>query len=119
MALTPPDTVVRIGEMLGTTEIFPAVEGGWFIPTFRVDRGKYQVPDKPPPEGEPGINPGVASTGPASGGYYVLLPGELGALPTLKCDELYVFVAGNPVEVLQIGPAGHLRREVVGPLGAG
>ncbi len=100
--------------------VFPVTEGGWFFPSGQGDQGRYQPPNSAPPLGEGGIDPLIRSTRPWSSGYYLLTTGfnSLGALHTLKCDEHYTLVDGDPAELFTITPGGQSSKKVLSQNGA-
>lgn len=63
----------------------------------------------------PRTGPRAGSLIPASGGYYVLLPGEIGALHELAATELYVWLEGNPVRLTCIDGTGQVCIRELGP----
>jgi predicted cupin superfamily sugar epimerase len=71
-------------------------EGGWYRETHR---SSLQLP------------PGVLGSGyssPRAAGtaiYYLLTPDSFSALHRLPADEVFHFYLGDPVEMLQLGPA--------------
>ena len=113
-----PKTVEILRLRFGIDAAFPAPEGGWFLPTGVAERGRYEPPATDPRPDEPGTPSDIASTVPASSGYYVLVEGGLGALHVLKGVEIYAFVEGDPVEICRIDPGGHADVICLGPPGA-
>lgn len=81
-------------------------EGGWFAETWR---SQETIP-----------HPGLLSryTGPRSAGtaiYYLLEPQNFSEMHRLASDEVFHFYLGDPVEMLQLPPAGSASRIVLGP----
>jgi len=112
-----PDKVRELAESLGIDLVFPVPEGGWFLPTFKSERGAWVPPLDDLGQDQLGSNSDTTGRVPAAGGYYVLLKGELGALHQLKCAELYTFVDGDPLEMMILGPGDALEKLVLGPAG--
>ena len=71
-------------------------EGGWFRETYRLER------------------PGSPTGNRATAIYYLLTPEIFSELHRLPGDEIYHFYLGDPVELLQLGPDGEVRRDVLG-----
>jgi len=67
-----------------------AHEGGWFAETYR-------APAAP------------GGRAPASAIVYLVEPGAFSALHRLDADEVFHFYLGDPVEMLQLGPAEESR----------
>ncbi len=68
--LVTPALVRSLADSLGDGAVFGAAEGGWFIPAWTVETGSYV----------PARGSSLQSTTPGSGGYYILLAGEVGGL---------------------------------------
>ncbi len=73
-------------------------EGGWFRETYRAGDSLA-----PPALGGRYAAPRSVSTAI----YYLLTPTTFSALHRLASDEVFHFYAGDPVEQLQLHPAGH------------
>jgi len=67
------------------------IEGGWFRRTY-TSNGNVELPR------------GVRAQGTAI--YYLLEPGTFSEMHVLDSDEIFHFYLGDPVEMLQLHPAG-------------
>lgn len=47
--------------------------------------------------------------------YYLVTPEEFSSLHRIRCDEIFHFYAGDPVEMIQINEAGELKKITLGP----
>lgn len=90
--LVIPALVRSLADSLGDGTVFGAAEGGWFIPAWTVETGSYV----------PARCSSLQSNTPGSGGYYILLAGEVGGLHVLDCFEIYSFVGGDPATAMTI-----------------
>jgi predicted cupin superfamily sugar epimerase len=85
-------------------------EGGYYRRTYEAS-GIIPARDLPKHEG-----PRVYSTAI----YYLITPDSYSALHRVPQDELFHFYLGDPVEMIQLSPAGVLTELVIGPdLGKG
>lgn len=50
----------------------------------------------------------------ASAIYYLLAAGQFSHLHRLNCDEVYTFIMGDPLELLEITADGTARRHILG-----
>jgi predicted cupin superfamily sugar epimerase len=98
--LTAEDVIARLGlEPL-------AIEGGWFRETHR-------SPTMLPAHALPPVYAGDRATSTTI--YYLLTPSTFSALHRLPSDEVYHFLHGDPVEMLQLPPGAPARRVTLGP----
>ena len=96
--LTAQDVIAQ----LGLTPL--EVEGGWFRETYRSELTVFGAPL--PVEGD-GRTAATAI-------YYLLTPETFSALHRLPHDEIYHFLLGDPVEMLQLAPGAPAHRRVLG-----
>jgi predicted cupin superfamily sugar epimerase len=96
-------TAEEIRRLLGLTPL--PHEGGFFAETYRASDMI--------PAGFGGSDPNDARAL-ATAIYYLLTPDTFSALHRLSGDELFHFYLGDPVEMLQLGPAGEARVIVLG-----
>lgn len=71
-------------------------EGGFFRETYRA------TPD------ETGRSFGTAI-------YYLITPTSYSLLHRLRCDEMYHFYAGDPIELVQVTRKGEIKTTTLGP----
>jgi predicted cupin superfamily sugar epimerase len=76
------------------------IEGGWFRRTYTSDK-TVQLPR------------GARAQGTAI--YYLLEPGTFSEMHVLESDEIFHFYLGDPVEMLQLHPAGRSALFTLGP----
>jgi uncharacterized protein len=96
-------TAEQLRQLLGLVPL--EAEGGDFAETYRAT------------EVVPGGLPGHewADGRPlATAIYYLLAPGTFSAIHRLRSDEMFHFYLGDPVEMLQLDPAGEGRVVVLG-----
>lgn len=86
------------------------LEGGYF-------RETYRSADTLPASLWPGRYRADKNAGTAI--YYLLTPDTFSALHRLPTDEVYHFYLGDPVELVQLGPAGGQVRKLGNDLSAG
>jgi predicted cupin superfamily sugar epimerase len=98
----PPLTAAEVIERLGLTPL--EVEGGWFRETHRSELTVFGASLHAEGDGR------TASTAI----YYLLTPDTFSALHRLPHDEVYHFLLGDPVEMLQLAPGAPTRRVVLG-----
>jgi len=100
VCLTAEEVIARLG-------LAPhPEEGGYF-------RETYRSAERMPP----------TALGPGYGGprahstaiYYLLTPTTYSAMHRVKSDEVYHFYLGDPIEMLQLVPAGGGRTILIGP----
>jgi uncharacterized protein len=80
-------------------------EGGFFRETYRAD-------ERIAAAALPARYRGPRALGTAI--YYLLTPGTCSALHRLRSDEIFHFLAGDPVEMLQLLPDGSGRTVILG-----
>ncbi len=98
---------VTADELIALLQLAPhPKEGGYFRETYRAGE-RISVAGLPERYGSP------RSHGTAI--YYLLKPGSFSELHRLKSDEVFHFYLGDPVRMLQLGPAGQARSMVLGP----
>jgi predicted cupin superfamily sugar epimerase len=81
-------------------------EGGYFRQTYRSARTEPAAHFFPGRAGQRFLATAI---------YYLITPQEFSALHRLDQDELFHFLLGDPVEMLQIDPDGTASRLVMGP----
>jgi predicted cupin superfamily sugar epimerase len=81
------------------------VEGGYFRETYR---STLTVPADVLPHDYGGVRNVATAI------YYLLTPESVSAIHRVKSDEVFHFYAGDPVEMLHLGPDGAARRVVIG-----
>ena len=96
-------TAEQIRRLLGLMPL--EHEGGHFAETYRATDVF--------PSGLPGGS-GPDARALATAIYYLLSPGTFSALHRLRWDEMFHFYLGDPVEMLQLDPAGVGRVVVLG-----
>jgi uncharacterized protein len=82
------------------------IEGGYFRETYRCAEG-LSAERLPPRYGGP------RSFGTAI--YYLITPTSFSRLHRLKSDEVYHFLLGDPVRILQLPPGGAAHEVILGP----
>lgn len=86
-------------------------EGGYFVESYRSEE---KLPADVLAEGALHKGPG-GQRSLATAIYYLLTPDTFSAIHRLRCDELYHFYLGDPVEMLNLYPAGELKTIILGP----
>jgi predicted cupin superfamily sugar epimerase len=76
-------------------------EGGWFREVHRSSRLLPQVP------GYPGVRPAFTAI------YFLLARGDSSAFHRLRSEEAWIFLAGDPLELILLGR--EVRRITIGP----
>jgi hypothetical protein len=90
--------VVTVEEIMELLHLRPLpAEGGYYAESYR-------AVENVPAAGLPERYGGPRAHGTAI--YYLLVPGECSRLHRLRTDEVWHFYLGDPVEMLQLGPAG-------------
>ncbi len=80
-------------------------EGGWFAETYRSEEGIDARALPPRYRGARALGTAI---------YYLLTPESFSAMHRLASDEIFHFYLGDPVEMLQLWPAGSARTVMIG-----
>jgi predicted cupin superfamily sugar epimerase len=91
---------MKVTEIIHRLQLAPHPEGGWF-------RETYRAPESVAAAALPRRFGGARSLSTAI--YFLLEAGQCSRLHRIKADEVWHFHAGDPVDVVEIDPAGRLK----------
>jgi len=92
-------------EIIARLNLTPHPEGGYFRETYRAAEAIGQPALPPRFGGDRSISTAI---------YYLLEAGDCSHFHRIRSDEVWHFYAGDPLNVVEIDPAGHLKTTRLG-----
>ncbi|WP_395017272.1 cupin domain-containing protein [Dongia sp.] len=96
---------MNVSAIVEQLQLQPHPEGGWFRETYRAAESVVAAALPRRFNGERSISTAI---------YFLLEAGQCSHLHRIKADEVWHFYAGDPLDVVEIDPAGSLRTTRLG-----
>jgi predicted cupin superfamily sugar epimerase len=97
---------MKAADLVRELDLKPHPEGGWFRETYRAAETITAAALPRRFGGERSISTAI---------YFLLEAGQCSHLHRIQADEVWHFYAGDPLLVVEIGPAGNLKTTRLGP----